>query len=106
MALKQTRRTVSLNRAAYDALSEAAKERDVSQSKLVIDALRAYGIDMPAGTRHQDPSRIRYAQLMRGRSASKVIARIDAVKARSDARREGPIRQALGDEIADMCGEP
>lgn len=94
MALKQTRRTVSLNRAAYDALSKAAADRDVSQSQLVLDALRAYGIDVPEGARHYPPSQIRYAQLMRSR------------KVTSGTKVVGTIRAFMGNPIADALGGP
>lgn len=98
MALKQTRRTVSLNRGAYDALAKAALDLDVSHSKLVIDALRAYGIEIPEETKHVAPSTIRYARLMRSQSGKRKVT--------SGQRVVGMIRAFIGDPIADALGEP
>lgn len=98
MAKKQTRRTVSLNRAAYDALSTAAKERDVSQSQLVLDALRAYGVEIPDETRHYPPSQVRYAQLMRSQGGTRKVT--------NGRKVVSVIRAFMGHEIADALGEP
>lgn len=44
MAQKQTRRTVSFNRAAYDAIAKAARERGQSHSEFITDVLRTRGL--------------------------------------------------------------
>jgi hypothetical protein len=60
MAKKQSRRSVSLNRALYDATKTAAAECGVTASHLVAIALRAYGV--PVGPqKHFTPDAARAA---------------------------------------------
>lgn len=100
MARKQTRRSVSLNRAVYAAALAAAHARGKSLSELVTDSLRASGVAIPE-TEHTALEVVQHAQIQR--------AKIGVVRAKLDAaiaKRPGLIRQQLGDQIADMCGEP
>jgi hypothetical protein len=50
MAKKQTRRTVSFNRAVHTVLSREANIAGVSIARFVTDRLRAGGLDLPAVT--------------------------------------------------------
>lgn len=50
MAKRQTRKSVSLNRAVYEAVKLAARQQDKSIAHLVEDALRTAGIKLPATT--------------------------------------------------------
>ena len=97
MALKQTRRSVSLNRQLYDAATAVASERGVPLAQLVADALRAAGVKAPST--HIPVALVQRAIKARSRKR-KVISGAAVMK------RIGPIRKMLGDEIADMCGEP
>lgn len=54
MAKKQTRRSVSLSRAVYDAAVKLAAERGVSLASLVELGLRSQGLEAPEGM-HYDP---------------------------------------------------
>ena len=56
MALKQSRRGVSLSHAAYSAAVQHANASGRTLSALVTDALRAYGVEIP-GTEHQTVER-------------------------------------------------
>lgn len=47
MAKKQTRRTVSLNRAVYDALKAAAAERGITLAQFVETAIAKQGVAFP-----------------------------------------------------------
>lgn len=100
MAKSQTRRTVSLNRAVYTAALREAHARSMSLAELVTASLRAAGVAIPE-TEHTPVAVVAHAQERR-RRIGEVKARLDA----SIAKRPGLIRQMLGDQIADMCGEP
>ena len=53
MAEKQIRRAISLNRAVYETIKRAAKQRGKSIAHFVEDALRAAGVELPATTHVQ-----------------------------------------------------
>lgn len=76
MALKQTRRTVSLNRDVYNKALEHANAQGQSLAELVTAGLLALGLKLPVT--HRPLSHAQKAQAMRerSRSASKVTARI------------------------------
>lgn len=97
MAKIQTRRSVSLNRQLYDAATATAAKRGVSLAQLVADSLRAAGVKAPST--HVPVELVQRAVRARSRKR-KVISGAQALK------RIGPIRQMLGDQIADMCGDP
>lgn len=61
MAKKQTRRTVSINRAVFEAAKQEAAHRGVALSALVESALAAFGISTAAPSQFTDrrPSRER-----------------------------------------------
>lgn len=100
MAKIQTRRTVSLNRTVYDTALAHAHRSNQTLAELVTDALRRAGVAIPE-TEHTPVAVVAHAQERR-RRIGEVKARLDA----SIAKRPGLIRQMLGDQIADMCGEP
>lgn len=97
MAKKQTRRTVSLNRSVYQAALEEAHRRGKSLSELVTEGLHLAGVVLPE-TEHVELAVVQHAQERR--------ARLKAVKQKLDAAVPGPIRRALGDDIANALGEP
>lgn len=81
MALKQTRRSVSLNRALYDAATAFAAERQITLAQLVADSLRAQGVDAPE-QRHMPPMPARHPKVI---SPHKVLRRIVQLSSSSDA---------------------
>lgn len=108
MAKRQTRRGVSLNRMVYNAAKRAADQQGKSLAHFVVDALRAAGVDLPATT-HAQIADVRRAaktrsRLPQDRLAPKSASALSPLK--KQPRREGPIRRALGDEVADRIGEP
>ena len=94
MAKKQTRRTISFNRGVYAALKRAAKQQDKSIAHFVEDALRAAGLDLPATT---------HVKLADAQRATR--QRHLRQKEPSPKQHTGPIRQTLGDDVADWAGE-
>jgi hypothetical protein len=95
MAKKQTRRSVSLNRANYEVAKQEAVRRGVTLSALVESALAAIGVPVVAHVQ-QTPELVRSIATRRAQS---VAARRD-----SQTHRPSRERQLLGDAIADACG--
>lgn len=65
MALKQSRRSVSVPRPVYDAIKSAARERGITMAELVERALRADGFELPE-TRHQSQEAVEKMRKARG----------------------------------------
>jgi len=86
MAKKQTRRSVSLNRSAYEAAKLEAARRGVTLSVLVESALASIGVPVVVHPQ-QTPAQVK-------------AARRDVALERRPSRE----RQVLGDQIADACG--
>jgi hypothetical protein len=88
MAKKQSRRSVSLNRALYDAAAELADTQGITLAQLVADSLRAAGVNAPS-TWHMEPSVVARAVARREGTRAAVISphrvlrRIDAIRARA-----------------------
>lgn len=99
MAKKQTRRTVSLSRPVYDAITHEAARRQVSAAVVVEDALRLAGIDVPA-VEHQTPAAV--AAMRAGRGYAVVAVRPG--NRLMPANRPSLERQLLGDGIANALG--
>jgi hypothetical protein len=94
MAKKQSRRAISFSREVYEATKRAAEREDKSIAHFVTDVLRAAGVEFPT-TSH---ARLVDVKHMTRRRHGKP-------KAQPPKRREGAIRRALGDAVADWAGE-
>lgn len=70
MARRQTRRTVSLNRALYDAAMREADRRGVSLAELTSLALRAIGVVAPKTVHTPKALAMRAASVRHGRKRS------------------------------------
>jgi len=119
MAKLQTRRAVSLNREVYVSASSFAFRSGKTLSQLTTDAYRAYGIPIPdthhmplevaelaaEAIRHGIPRREEKRD-RRKRSRIGAFAKARIVDSFLRVQRPGPIRKALGDAHADVCGEP
>ena len=88
MAKKQSRRSVSLNRLAFDAAKQEADRRGVSLAALVETGLAAIGIPIPA-----------HPQQTAEQAQANAIKRAESV-----ARKPSRERQVLGDAVADAYG--
>ena len=89
MAKKQSRRSVSLNKHAFDAGKAEADRRGVTFSALVETGLAAIGIVIDPHPQ-QTPELVRESRARRAESLS--------------ARLPSRERQLLGDAIANACG--
>jgi hypothetical protein len=72
-ALKQTRRTVSLNRALYDAARERAYAQGMTLAHYVDACLRAAGVEAPEGE-HVGPEVAQKARAGRIAMRSRVLS--------------------------------
>jgi hypothetical protein len=89
MAIKQTRRTVSLSRAVYKAIMAEAARRGCSAAAVIESALRRTGMELPA-VAHVESATI--AKMRKGRGYA-------PVKMRPSLE-----RQMLGDGVANALG--
>ena len=89
MAKKQSRRSVSINRSAYEAAKLEAARRGVTLSSLVESGLAAIGVPVAA---HPQQT-VELAQASAARRAESVAARRDG---RSTERRPSRERQVFG----------
>lgn len=80
MAIKQTRRSISLSKAVHNAVAQAADKAGVSRSQWLTDLIRAALPDLPK-TYH-------------------------AGQLRPEQKRADIVRRFYGDAIADALGEP
>lgn len=94
MAKKQSRRSVSINRSAYEAAKEEAARRGVTLSALVEQGFAAIGVRVVKHPQ-QTPDLVRANAARRAKS---MAAR--AASTRLPSRE----RQVLGDLVADACG--
>lgn len=94
MARKQTRRSVSLNRSAYEAAKQEAARRGVTLTGLVEAGLAAIGVAIVS---HPRQSR-ELAQMSATRRAESMELRARATP------RPSRERQVLGDRVADAYG--
>lgn len=95
MAKKQTRRSVSLNRGAFDAAKQEAANRGVTLAALVEAGLAAIGVSFVAHP-HQTP------ELVQRSAAGRVESR--AQPKTLSVRKPSRERQVLGDHVADAYG--
>jgi hypothetical protein len=102
MALKQTRRTISLNRGVYDAIMRAAAEQNVAASVIVERGVRAIGVVLPE-TSHMTPVAVRRMKCARGYTVTKRPRRADGGV---PIVRPSYERKMLGDSLADALGFP
>jgi len=93
MARKQTRRTVSLNRSAYEAAKQEADRRGMTLAALVEFSLVAIGV--PVDAHPQQP--LKLAQANAERRAQSIAARRGGEHA---PKRSSSERQILGGHIA------
>jgi hypothetical protein len=108
MARKQTRRSVSINRAAYEAAKDVAAQRGMSLSTLVEAGLVALGVPVVAHPQ-QTPELVQrsVARRAENRAASAAIPAPEAVPVAAPVapvRRPSRERQVLGDQVADAYG--
>jgi len=97
MAKKQSRRSVSLNRSAYEAAKQEAARRGVTLAALVESALAAIGVPVVEHTQQT----VALVQVSAARRAKSVAAcRADEGLPRRPSRE----RQLLGDQVADAYG--
>jgi len=90
MARKQSRRTISLNRSAYEAAKIEAAQRGVTLAALVEAGLAAIGVSVIG---HPQQS-VELVQMSAARRAASAQAKL--LPSRE--------RQLLGDRVADACG--
>jgi hypothetical protein len=101
MAKRQSRRTVSLERITYERALEVAHSQGLSLAQLVTKGLWLVGVKV-AEQKPMKPEDAERAQRNRARGMEMAKAK----RATGASKRPGPIRQALGDSIAEMLGEP
>lgn len=108
MAKKQTRRTLSISRALYEATVQEATRRNMSAAQLVDQALRLAGVEAPPSThmRLADVERMKAS-----RASGEKVKRKSVPKSKrlvpptlTGARRPSLERVLLGDNIADKLG--
>lgn len=95
MAKKQTRRTISISKTAYQRALEYADAQGISLSQLATRGLAALGIDVG----EQQP-------MVRAHALKAVSHRNRMQRIMARRNSPGTIRSALGDDIADALGEP
>ena len=100
MARKQTRRSVSLNRAVYRVIMQEAARRGSSAAAVIDDALKALGLIIPATT-HQTADEIKRMRKARGYRVVKPPRRAEGA---APIMRPSLERQLLGDGVADAMG--
>ena len=111
MARKQTRRSVSINRSAYEAAKQVAEQRGMSLSTLVEAGLSALGVPVVAHPQ-QTPELVQRSIERRAenRASAAAVAAPDAVPVpvpvpvAAPARRRSREREVLGDQAADAYG--
>jgi hypothetical protein len=112
MARKQTRRSVSINRGAYEAAKQVAAQRGMSLSALVEAGLSALGVPVVAHPQ-QTPELVQRSIVRRAENRAVVAAAgvpvpvpVPAPVAApvAPARRRSREREVLGDQVADAYG--
>jgi hypothetical protein len=96
MAKKQTRRSVSLNRSAYEAAKLEAARRGMTLTALVESGLAAIGVAVVSHPQ-QSPA-------LAERCASRRAASVAARSSKTSPKPPSHERQVLGNQIANACG--